>query len=79
MMWMGMVQALNHSLIYLSGRPAMSCFKFIVIAWDNSYMLCKCPLRHFYIQTNLLLMLRYTERRESSQNRHIELLRLHSI
>ena len=54
MMWMGMAQSINHSLIYLSGRPTIPRFELIVITWDNPYMLRKRPLRHSYAHTNIL-------------------------
>ena len=51
---MGAAQSINHSLIYLSGRPTMPRFELIVITWDNPYMLRKRPLRHSYAHTNIL-------------------------
>lgn len=49
-----MAQSINHSLIYLSGRPTIPRFELIVITWDNPYMLRKRPLRHSYAHTNIL-------------------------
>lgn len=74
---MGMAQSINHSLIYLSGRPTIPRFELIVITWDNPLYVPQTPSGTFLRSFEYSLTLRYMERQGILQNRHTEGLHLH--